>query len=93
MARVSRRCTQCQLPALSSSSQSPPTCRYAAIREMMALQRRGEAHPPRPLTALRGTPHAGFRGVIPCSFLHEGETCSQATLAFAPEAYMRALPV
>ncbi|KFM24545.1 hypothetical protein F751_2263 [Auxenochlorella protothecoides] len=70
-----------------------PTYMYAAIREMMALQRRGEAHPPRPLTALRGTPHAGFRGVIPCSFLHEGETCSQATLAFAPEAYMRALPV
>ena len=64
---------------------------YEALREMCA--RAAERAPPGPLAALRGTPHAGFCGAVPCEVLHPGLSCSAHALAFLPAAYLRALPV
>ena len=70
-----------------------PEYMYAAVREMIRLQRQGQGSPPRTLRALRGTPHEAFCGSVPCSFLHRGKSCPRANLEFLPEAFLRALPV
>lgn len=62
-----------------------------AVREM--CHRHAAGVPPGRLRSLRGTPHEKFTGKIPCEFLHPGTTCSEHTMRFLPEAYLRALPV
>lgn len=56
-------------------------------------QRNSAGKRPGPLAALQGGPHADFAERTPCGFMHEGLSCSQHTLHFLPQAYLRALPV
>lgn len=72
----------------------PPLRSYAAVREMTQRAAAGGAAAcaAAPLAALAGTELAGFRGTIPCGFLHPGQVCwacMGAQLAAAGDSLQR----